>query len=110
MLRQIRQDVRPQKAEVDPQFIQSSSDAVSQEREHRRLVSGIREALTSINAETRPLLLVLDTFEEVSQRDLVGKLIEWLYEIASHLMPVPRSEEHTSELQSLRHLVCRLLL
>src|SRR5437899_5372616 len=25
-------------------------------------------------------------------------------------LPVPRSEEHTSELQSLRHLVCRLLL
>src|SRR5262245_63746338 len=24
--------------------------------------------------------------------------------------PEPRSEEHTSELQSLRHLVCRLLL
>src|ERR1035438_4767536 len=24
--------------------------------------------------------------------------------------PIPRSEEHTSELQSLRHLVCRLLL
>src|ERR1035438_10574243 len=33
-----------------------------------------------------------------------------------HIVPVPlparvyRSEEHTSELQSLRHLVCRLLL
>src|SRR5262245_62626715 len=26
------------------------------------------------------------------------------------LVPDPRSEEHTSELQSLRHLVCRLLL
>src|ERR1039458_8763771 len=26
------------------------------------------------------------------------------------LMPSDRSEEHTSELQSLRHLVCRLLL
>src|SRR5205814_7429573 len=25
-------------------------------------------------------------------------------------IPAPRSEEHTSELQSLRHLVCRLLL
>src|ERR1035438_10610927 len=25
-------------------------------------------------------------------------------------LPVTRSEEHTSELQSLRHLVCRLLL
>src|SRR5262245_63953117 len=26
-----------------------------------------------------------------------------------HLVPARRSEEHTSELQSLRHLVCRLL-
>src|SRR5205814_10036028 len=29
---------------------------------------------------------------------------------ASELPIAPRSEEHTSELQSLRHLVCRLLL
>src|SRR5438045_7722268 len=29
---------------------------------------------------------------------------------AKLLEPLPRSEEHTSELQSLRHLVCRLLL
>src|SRR5437899_10222949 len=28
----------------------------------------------------------------------------------SRISAVPRSEEHTSELQSLRHLVCRLLL
>src|ERR1035441_8886359 len=27
-----------------------------------------------------------------------------------HMFAAPRSEEHTSELQSLRHLVCRLLL
>src|SRR5258705_9509607 len=27
-----------------------------------------------------------------------------------HRLASPRSEEHTSELQSLRHLVCRLLL
>src|SRR5258705_4870663 len=31
-------------------------------------------------------------------------------EISLHLQWMPRSEEHTSELQSLRHLVCRLLL
>src|SRR5262245_64824265 len=31
-------------------------------------------------------------------------------EHAQHLEPAARSEEHTSELQSLRHLVCRLLL
>src|SRR5438045_8243059 len=41
--------------------------------------------------------------------------LDWLVEKASELgaaalMPVWRSEEHTSELQSLRHLVCRLLL
>src|SRR5437899_7593200 len=29
---------------------------------------------------------------------------------ADHPVAAPRSEEHTSELQSLRHLVCRLLL
>src|SRR5437899_4177155 len=29
---------------------------------------------------------------------------------ADRVAPAPRSEEHTSELQSLRHLVCRLLL
>src|SRR6476659_8434434 len=31
-------------------------------------------------------------------------------EVASRTLSTPRSEEHTSELQSLRHLVCRLLL
>src|SRR5437899_10218931 len=39
-----------------------------------------------------------------------GLLGEWLF---SHLLfrdSPKRSEEHTSELQSLRHLVCRLLL
>src|SRR5262245_65020079 len=30
--------------------------------------------------------------------------------VPTAVRPAPRSEEHTSELQSLRHLVCRLLL
>src|SRR2546429_6903398 len=34
-----------------------------------------------------------------------GRLVE-----KEHLRPVQRSEEHTSELQSRLHLVCRLLL
>src|SRR5262245_66137607 len=40
-------------------------------------------------------------------------ILEYLNEIHPNppLLPTdPRSEEHTSELQSLRHLVCRLLL
>src|SRR5205814_8765026 len=41
-----------------------------------------------------------------SMRDpFAGNLIR-----SNRINPVSRSEEHTSELQSLRHLVCRLLL
>src|ERR1035441_9210351 len=34
----------------------------------------------------------------------------WRVRLATHSADHDRSEEHTSELQSLRHLVCRLLL
>src|SRR5438045_4982955 len=34
----------------------------------------------------------------------------WTFKRPRALRPLTRSEEHTSELQSLRHLVCRLLL
>src|SRR5947199_2242338 len=38
-------------------------------------------------------------------------LIRWLRQLTEHpQLSELRSEEHTSELQSLRHLVCRLLL
>src|ERR1035438_9850863 len=40
---------------------------------------------------------------EISQRKVLGPGM-------IRVEPEPRSEEHTSELQSLRHLVCRLLL
>src|SRR5437899_8168948 len=38
------------------------------------------------------------------------KLLKRLREFFRRNSLAPRSEEHTSELQSLRHLVCRLLL
>src|SRR5438045_5350550 len=49
---------------------------------------------------------------------LTGDERDYLFRVAGHNAPAPvaaaahvaRSEEHTSELQSLRHLVCRLLL
>src|SRR2546425_6454236 len=40
-------------------------------------------------------------------RPLIGKLAIW-FEL--RVLPEVRSEEHTSELQSLAYLVCRLLL
>src|SRR5437899_143971 len=39
-----------------------------------------------------------------------GRLVQSLHDHGKGAVPVDRSEEHTSELQSLRHLVCRLLL
>src|SRR5262245_64685258 len=42
--------------------------------------------------------------DDAAEKDVVGYVHS--YEVGSTV----RSEEHTSELQSLRHLVCRLLL
>src|SRR5205814_4404420 len=55
-------------------------------------------------------LLVLEREVDVSRRRgaEVGDLAR--HPDSSHPAPSGRSEEHTSELQSLRHLVCRLLL
>src|SRR5262245_64436323 len=44
----------------------------------------------------------------------IGYIAAWIFKSCGHsdhpVPRAPRSEEHTSELQSLRHLVCRLLL
>src|SRR5262245_63811255 len=50
-----------------------------------------------------PRAVRIDMLERLS--DLIRPLVAWRSDPAN-----PRSEEHTSELQSLRHLVCRLLL
>src|SRR3712207_7613483 len=59
----------------------------------------------------------LDHYEQVQERP--GIVLEWLTGVrGAHaatwlLLPtlgLPRSEEHTSELQSRQYLVCRLLL
>src|SRR5258705_244482 len=52
-----------------------------------------------------PGLAVVD--EVLERAEGVGGRAQHAQEVRP---PPPRSEEHTSELQSLRHLVCRLLL
>src|SRR5947199_7986814 len=55
----------------------------------------------------------LDAAGEAEVQDVdEQRLIVPAEELHRHLVPLveERSEEHTSELQSLRHLVCRLLL
>src|SRR2546422_6705948 len=48
-------------------------------------------------------------FRHLHRFDQTKKFSTWIYTIASNLGK-NRSEEHTSELQSRLHLVCRLLL
>src|SRR5205814_6762053 len=47
---------------------------------------------------------------EHDQKELEHFVVDCRGEAAEHDVDEDRSEEHTSELQSLRHLVCRLLL
>src|SRR5262245_65772228 len=79
-------------------YLHSFPTRRSSDLERRKLVTGIYDALH----EAYPF-----------PDDVRIFLREWLIESVSQdgrLDSEPRSEEHTSELQSLRHLVCRLLL
>src|SRR5262249_52805428 len=88
-LRQRRQEARQQKAEVEERVEKWTSQSVSDERGLRGLLFDVQSALMSVGAGGRPVLLVLDTFEEVAQRDLVERVCEWLSEIAERFTPMP---------------------
>src|ERR1035438_4654647 len=52
-------------------------------------------------------------FEGLLKRDDIDLVViatPWIWHVPMAVAGMKRSEEHTSELQSLRHLVCRLLL
>src|SRR2546430_4097020 len=51
---------------------------------------------------------VLDTATQIDRRSF-GEIFRWTTDLGDG-EPMPRSEEHTSELQSQSNLVCRLLL
>src|ERR1039458_590521 len=77
-----------------------------------KLSGGMKQKLAlACSLIHRPLILFLDDpttgVDPVSRRDFWKILSGLIKEGITILM---RSEEHTSELQSLRHLVCRLLL
>src|SRR5262245_44073238 len=64
-----------------------------------------RHTKRAVAAEVAALI----AFSAVANNDRVG-LLAVSDEVERFIPPGKRSEEHTSELQSLRHLVCRLLL
>src|SRR5258706_2185404 len=55
-------------------------------------------------------LLDVRSADEERLRGAVGSLAGWLKSLSRERSSSARSEEHTSELQSLTNLVCRLLL
>ena len=89
-LRELRQEARRQLSESAPDVAQVyASDCVEQERSLRRTVFGLAKALRKAGAGRRPFMLVLDTFEEVTQRDLTERIVEWFFKIAHRLSPAP---------------------
>src|SRR5262245_65202374 len=65
---------------------------------------------TYSGSEMTPIYGVTDRGVKTTGRDPRVLPQAVVYDPALTLTLPPRSEEHTSELQSLRHLVCRLLL
>src|SRR5437899_8306250 len=59
---------------------------------------------------SKPKWGVLEHYQETITKDEFSQLIQNVYCTHGIAPDLIRSEEHTSELQSLRHLVCRLLL
>jgi hypothetical protein len=55
----------------------------------RRLLDELRDGLLGLTPEPPALLLVLDTFEEVTQLKLEGLLVDWLVEVGDRLQPLP---------------------
>lgn len=69
-------------------FIRSENEAVTESRGFRTVISSVGDVLSSKKVEHLPVLLVLDTFEEVSQRNLETKIFNWLNEISDRLYPI----------------------
>jgi hypothetical protein len=88
-LRNAREDVR--KFSADEHYAREtySSGGVEVARGSRAgLLYPVAEVLDN-TGRGRPFLLILDTFEEVAQRELTGRVLEWLNEVESSLRPTP---------------------
>jgi hypothetical protein len=89
MLRQARENVRGAYGEEQRGKEQFSSDGLESLRGSTySLLSSISGVLTQAGSG-RPLLLILDTVEEVVQRGQTGGVIEWIENIASVLWQIP---------------------
>jgi len=89
MLRKAREEVR--KFSADEHYAREaySSGGLEAARGSRAgLLYPVADVLRNAG-QARPFLLILDTFEEVAQRELTGKVLDWLSEVESLLQPIP---------------------
>ncbi|WP_158597998.1 AAA family ATPase [Noviherbaspirillum saxi] len=88
-LRHVRETIRHFKGDTEKGTASFTPEYASLERGFRSVIDGVRDALRSVSGHHRPILLILDTFEEVAQRDLIDRMINWLREIADRFFPIP---------------------
>src|SRR3712207_7838885 len=70
--------------------------------------AGLRRKLLKAQAEAGDIVLLFGDESEALTHPYLAHA--WAKRGADLRVPAPRSEEHTSELQSRQYLVCRLLL
>lgn len=87
-LRKRRREEQRQREEYEVTVDQATPESVEFSRSSRNIIWSVSDALASIGASARPFLLVLDTFEEVSEQG-AGRLLDWLHDIVSALEPTP---------------------
>ena len=89
VLRQERRRLLEQKASRGFSTHQANSDSSAFERGFTRLILRIADELTKVGAAGRPILIVLDTFEEVTQRGLDERMIAFLDTTQADLHSIP---------------------
>lgn len=87
-LSQLRKETRLSKSSADEYLFKGDQGSRSAFRSFSSIVSAINQVLTNKNAAHLPFLLVLDTFEEVAQRNLTTRILSWLSEIGDRLYPI----------------------
>src|SRR5262245_14842803 len=103
-------------AEAFQKLLEPACDVVGTVTDGRALISAARDLRPDVIVldMAMPLLNGLDAARFIKKMDASIKLVFVTVtedpDIAAAAFRAGRSEEHTSELQSLRHLVCRLLL
>ena len=85
LLRQRRREERQYRAQYVDAISQRSAEVDEAQRSSRSIMYDVRRVLEDAGADTRPFLLVLDTYEQIEDQDLSDKVFEWLYDVSSAL-------------------------